>query len=166
MIELIKVEDTRRILPYTTRDVRRILPHGEKWRLLDHVDIVELKTSALQAIGGLTVTEGHCEDHFPSMPIFPAAFSQEMVAQTLAMLFYHQHPEHWGKIPLFREMKNPKWSNLAFPGDRIIATVEITEIKTIKGGRIKMTGKGEASRVSDKLELIFSVEEIVGVSAA
>jgi 3-hydroxymyristoyl/3-hydroxydecanoyl-(acyl carrier protein) dehydratase len=109
------------------------LPHGHPWDLLFDVAILREEGSPPCAEGSLTVTDEHCEGHFPSIPVFPAVMMIEVIAQTIGVLFIYRHRDLVkGKLPVFvkatgfEDFRSPQ--ELVRPGDQLMARVRINHV--------------------------------------
>lgn len=103
-------------------DIERILPHRDRWLLLDRAEVNKEDGSAK---GYLTINEDHCFGHFPGNPIMPGVLRIEFIAQTLGVVGMYGLPEGTGILLIGGERY--KFRAPAKLGDLMIAEVKITK---------------------------------------
>jgi 3-hydroxyacyl-[acyl-carrier-protein] dehydratase len=106
-----------------------LLPHGEGFRFVDHVDACDPGRS-VTARWARTDVGPWVAAHFPGRPIVPGVLQVESLAQAgaLALLADDRHRD---RLPLFGGAEEVRFRRPVTPGEEIVLEVEIEQI----GGR-------------------------------
>jgi 3-hydroxyacyl-[acyl-carrier-protein] dehydratase len=109
-------------------EIESMLPYGKDFIFIDSVEIINSK----RAIGYKTIREDEfwVKDHFPSKPMYPAAFMLESLGQTAGVLMMKttglkDKEENIRAFGGATEIKHMKFYRAIHPHQEIICDVEI-----------------------------------------
>ncbi|MDY4561425.1 MAG: 3-hydroxyacyl-ACP dehydratase FabZ [Peptostreptococcus porci] len=123
-------------------EIKAIIPHRYPFLLIDRVVEMEVGKS-VHAIKSVTATEPWFQGHFPEHNVMPGVLQIEAMAQAGAVSILSME-EHKGKIAFFSGIKEAKFRNSVYPGDRLDIFVEIVKMRKNYGiGKGKILSDGE-----------------------
>ncbi len=112
-------------------EIKAIIPHRDKFLLLD--EIVDLKTKhSATGIKNITPEEYYFKGHFPEKPVVPGVIIIESLAQVGAVIILSDE-QFKGKIAYFTGIKSAKFRKSVLPGDKLILKCEITKLRGVFG---------------------------------
>ena len=115
-----------------------------RYYLIDRISEIEKNVRA-RGIKNVSMTEDFFTEHFPQHPIMPGLLMMEGLVQLSSWLI--SFSTDFKKMGLLQNISAAKYWNLATPGDQLILT---TEIKNVKNDS-EMDFKGEVSRENQKI---------------
>ena len=135
-------------------EILGLLPHRYPFALVDRV-IEHIPGEKAVAIKNITINEPQFQGHFPERPLMPGVLIVESMAQ-VGGLIVTQMPDLPSGLFVFAGIDNVKFRRPVVPGDQLIITCQLLNIKRKRFGKVK----GEA-HVEGKLvcsgELMFSL---------
>ena len=135
-------------------EILGLLPHRYPFALVDRV-IEHIPGEKAVAIKNITINEPQFQGHFPERPLMPGVLIVESMAQ-VGGLIVTQMPDLPSGLFVFAGIDNVKFRRPVIPGDQLIITCQLLNIKRKRFGKVK----GEA-HVEGKLvcsgELMFSL---------
>ena len=135
-------------------EILGLLPHRYPFALVDRV-IEHIPGEKAVAIKNITINEPQFQGHFPDRPLMPGVLIVESMAQ-VGGLIVTQMPDLPSGLFVFAGIDNVKFRRPVIPGDQLIITCQLLNIKRKRFGKVK----GEA-HVEGKLvcsgELMFSL---------
>ena len=135
-------------------EILGLLPHRYPFALVDRV-IEHIPGEKAVAIKNITINEPQFQGHFPERPLMPGVLIVESMAQ-VGGLIVTQMPDLPSGLFVFAGINNVKFRRPVIPGDQLIITCQLLNIKRKRFGKVK----GEA-HVEGKLvcsgELMFSL---------
>ena len=137
------------------KEIKKVIPQREPFLMIDEIEEFVPGEYCL-AYKNISDNEYYFKCHFPEQPIMPGVLIVEALAQAGAFAVLSEE-ENYGKNVLFAGIKNMKFKQIVFPGDKLKL-----EVKRIK--RKGTIGVGEAlATVNDKIvvkgELTFAIVE-------
>jgi 3-hydroxyacyl-[acyl-carrier-protein] dehydratase len=75
------------------------------------------------------VNEPFFQGHFPGNPVMPGVLIVECMAQAAGCLFFASEPDPSAKLMFLTGVDKARFRRPIFPGDQIIATGEIVNVK-------------------------------------
>ncbi len=133
-------------------EIKKILPHRERWLLLDKVLNLDTETATATAIK--TFTEEECRGHFPSHLVVPGYLVAEALAQTGGIIIGLQIAENNNNDKTAENNNNNKKAFLAgsrirfrlpvFPSQEVVLKATLTKKKGgifFFNGRASVDGK-------------------------
>lgn len=139
---------------FNVEDIHRLLPHRYPFSLVDR--IVEY-TPGERAVGikNVTFNEPHFQGHFPGRPIMPGVLIVEAMAQVGGIVLT-QLPDIPVGLFMFAGIDKVRFRRPVVPGDQLIMTVELLNIKRRRFGW--MQGRAEVDgQLAAQGELMFSL---------
>ena len=113
--------------PIEATEIYEILEHRYPLQLVDR--IIELEEGKrCVGIKNLTINELFFQGHFPNMPIMPAVFQLEAMAQLGGYLLKRQ-PAFRHKLGVFTGINKAKFRKPVRPGDQLRMEVEVLRSK-------------------------------------
>jgi 3-hydroxyacyl-[acyl-carrier-protein] dehydratase len=107
-------------------EIQAILPHRYPILLIDRV--VELEPlKRIVAIKNISMSDPVFQGHFPNIPIYPAVYMIEAMAQTGAVLLLREMPDRDNKLVYFAGIDEAKFRKPVVPGDQL--RLELTVLK-------------------------------------
>ena len=135
-------------------EILGLLPHRYPFALVDRV-IEHIPGEKAVAIKNITINEPQFQGHFPERPLMPGVLIVESMAQ-VGGLIVTKMPDLPSGLFVFAGIDNVKFRRPVIPGDQLIITCQLLNIKRKRFGKVK----GEA-HVEGKLvcsgELMFSL---------
>ena len=118
----------------TTEQIQDLLPHRYPFLLVDR--IIEIIPGE-RAIGikNVTVNEPFFQGHFPERPIMPGVLIVEAMAQVGVVVL--QMASQDKKLALFAGMDKVRFRRPVVPGDQLVLTVEVLNIRKNRFGKMK-----------------------------
>lgn len=137
-------------------EIKKVIPQREPFLMIDEIEEYVPGEYCI-AYKNISNDEYYFQGHFPEKPIMPGVLIVEALAQAGAFAVLSEE-ENKGKNVLFAGIKNMKFKQIVFPGDKLKLEVKIIKRK----GTI---GIGEAiATVNEKIvakgELTFAIVEI------
>lgn len=137
-------------------EIKKVIPQREPFLMIDEIEEYVPGEYCI-AYKNISNDEYYLQGHFPEKPIMPGVLIVEALAQAGAFAVLSEE-ENKGKNVLFAGIKNMKFKQIVFPGDKLKLEVKIIKRK----GTI---GIGEAlATVNEKIvakgELTFAIVEI------
>jgi beta-hydroxyacyl-ACP dehydratase FabZ len=120
-------------------EILRLLPHRYPFLLVDR--ILEMSPGAVtigsKVVGlkNVSVNEPFFQGHFPGNPVMPGVLIVECMAQVAGCLFFSKEPVPSAKLMFLTGVDKARFRRPIFPGDQIVVTAEIVNIKL---GLVKM----------------------------
>ena len=138
----------------SSEEILGLLPHRYPFALVDKV-IEHVPGVKAVAIKNVTLNEPQFQGHFPDRPLMPGVLIVESMAQ-VGGIIVTQMPELPKGLFVFAGINNVKFRKPVVPGDQLIISCELLNIKRQRFGKVK----GEV-HVNGKLvcsgELMFSL---------
>ena len=138
----------------STEEILGLLPHRYPFALVDKV-IEHIPGQKAVAVKNITLNEPQFQGHFPNRPLMPGVLIVESMAQ-VGGIIVTKMPDLPRGLFVFAGIDNVKFRRPVVPGDQLIITCELLNIKRKRFGKVK----GEA-HVEGKLvcsgELMFSL---------
>ena len=136
-------------------EIKKVIPQREPFLMIDEIEEYVPGEYCI-AYKNISNDEYYFQGHFPEKPIMPGVLIVEALAQAGAFAVLSEE-ENKGKNVLFAGIKNMKFKQIVFPGDKLKLEVKIIKRK----GTI---GIGEAlATVNEKIvakgELTFAIVE-------
>ena len=138
----------------TVEQIQQLLPHRYPFALVDRIlEYVPLKKAV--GLKNVTFNEPYFPGHIPGKPLMPGVLQIESMAQVGGTILM-QIPELEGKFFAFAGIDKARFRRPVVPGDQLIMTVELLNLKS---NRIaKMQGKGEVEgKLAVQAEMLFSL---------
>ena len=140
----------------SSEEILGLLPHRYPFALVDKV-IEHVPGVKAVAIKNVTLNEPQFQGHFPDRPLMPGVLIVESMAQ-VGGIIVTQMPKLPKGLFVFAGINNVKFRKPVVPGDQLIISCELLNIKRQRFGKVK----GEV-HVNGKLvcsgELMFSLVE-------
>jgi 3-hydroxyacyl-[acyl-carrier-protein] dehydratase len=140
--------------PFGRAGIESIIPHRDPFLLLD--EVLELEPRQRVVARRLVRAEDPWfAGHFPGRPVMPGVLIVEAMAQAGAVAVLVEE-EYRGKIAFFAGIDDCRFKRIVEPGDDLLLTCEITQIR----GPI---GRGKATAhvggaLAARATLTFAVE--------
>ena len=138
----------------SSEEILGLLPHRFPFALIDRV-IEHVPGKKAVALKNVTINEPQFQGHFPERPLMPGVLIVESMAQ-VGGIIVTQMPDLPKGLFVFAGINNVKFRKPVLPGDQLVITCELLNIKRKRFGKVK----GEA-HVDGKLvcsgELMFSL---------
>ena len=138
----------------SSEEILGLLPHRFPFALIDRV-IEYVPGKKAVALKNVTINEPQFQGHFPERPLMPGVLIVESMAQVGGVIVT-QMPDLPKGLFVFAGINNVKFRRPVVPGDQLVITCELLNIKRKRFGKVK----GEA-HVDGKLvcsgELMFSL---------
>ena len=138
----------------SSEEILGLLPHRFPFALIDRV-IEHVPGKKAVALKNVTINEPQFQGHFPERPLMPGVLIVESMAQVGGVIVT-QMPDLPKGLFVFAGINNVKFRKPVVPGDQLVITCELLNIKRQRFGKVK----GEA-HVDGKLvcsgELMFSL---------
>jgi UDP-3-O-[3-hydroxymyristoyl] N-acetylglucosamine deacetylase/3-hydroxyacyl-[acyl-carrier-protein] dehydratase len=115
---------------YGIEDIMKVLAHRYPFLLVDRILEIE-EGKRIVGLKNVTINEPFFQGHFPGHPIMPGVLIIEAMAQVGGVLLMGGTGEHMSdsKVAYFMSLDNVKFRRPVKPGDQIIFTVEIVQIR-------------------------------------
>jgi 3-hydroxyacyl-[acyl-carrier-protein] dehydratase len=138
----------------TAEQIHQLLPHRYPFALVDRI-IEYVPGEKAVGIKNVTYNEPYFPGHIPDRPLMPGVLQIESMAQVGGTILM-QMPELKGKFFAFAGIDKARFRRPIVPGDQLIMTVELLNLK---GKRIaKMQGRGEVEgQLAVQAEMLFSL---------
>ena len=138
----------------SSEEILGLLPHRFPFALIDRV-IEHVPGKKAVALKNVTINEPQFQGHFPDRPLMPGVLIVESMAQVGGVIVT-QMPDLPKGLFVFAGINNVKFRRPVVPGDQLVITCELLNLKRKRFGKVK----GEA-HVDGKLvcsgELMFSL---------
>ena len=141
-------------VPLGREEIEQILPHRDPFLLLD--EVLELEPGhRVVARREVRVDDWWFAGHFPGRPVMPGVLIVEAMAQTgaVAVLLEEQNR---GRIAFFAGIDDCRFKRVVEPGDTLILTCEIDQVRGPVGRGRATAHVGEA--LAARGTLTFAVE--------
>lgn len=113
------------------QDIEKLVPHRYPFLMLDRV--TELKESEyIKGYKNISIGEECFKGHFPGMPIFPGAFTAEVMAQAVCVLFKKSMTDLDASKFFVTNIKL-RFLKPVVPGDRLCVTAKAVKMARIGG---------------------------------
>ena len=137
-------------------DIKKVIPQREPFLMIDEIEEFVPGEHCI-ALKKISDTEDYFKGHFPEKPIMPGVLIVEALAQAGAFAVLSEE-ENKGKNVLFAGIKNVKFKQMVFPGDKLKLEVKIIKRKgTIGIGEALATVDG---KIAVKGELTFAIVDM------
>lgn len=138
----------------TVEQIQQLLPHRYPFALVDRILEYVPREKAV-GLKNVTFNEPYFPGHIPGKPLMPGVLQIESMAQVGGTILM-QIPELEGKFFAFAGIDKARFRRPVVPGDQLIMTVELLNLKS---NRIaKMQGKGEVEgKLAVQAEMLFSL---------
>ncbi len=142
----IKKRNSKRYIPYcdTTvepvfdvNQIKKLLPHRPPFLLVDK--IIEISSTKIIGVKGITVNEPFFMGHFPDEPVMPGVLIVEALAQTGGILVLNTVDEPEKYSTYFLKINNVKFKKKVVPGDTLILKCELSE--PVRRGIVNMNAQ-------------------------
>lgn len=105
------------------------LPHRYPFLLVDRIIEVEPRERVV-GIKNVTINEPFFPGHFPGNPVMPGVLIIEAMAQTGAVLIFHDHDEDMtGKYVYLAGVDKARFRRPVVPGDQLRMELEIESLR-------------------------------------
>ena len=133
------------VAPFGRETIESIIPHREPFLFVD--EVLELEAGR-RIVARLEVRSDFWffAGHFPCRPVMPGVIMVEALAQTGAICALTL-PENAGLLTLFAGIDNVKFKRIVEPGDELVMTVELSEMRG-PVGKAKVIAKVGADRAA------------------
>lgn len=141
-------------IPMDVNKIMSVVPHRYPFLLIDN--IVKIEGPIITTVKNLSCNEEIFQGYYPDYPVLPESIQAEILAQAGAAAVLSR-PENTGKIAYFMSIDKAEYFNPIFPGDQLIAKVEIPETQSRFG-----KGKGIITvdkKVMAEVSLMFAIIE-------
>lgn len=138
----------------TIEAIQRLLPHRYPFLLIDRIIAYEPGRSA-RGIKNVTINEQFFQGHFPQRPIMPGVLIVEAMAQVGGIILT-QLPGAEGQLSLFAGIDGVRFRRPVVPGDQLVITAELLQIKLKRFGKIQTKAEVDGQLVCEG-ELMFSL---------
>ena len=139
----------------TLDQIKEILPHRYPFLFIDKIIEFEPEKKAV-GLKNVTGNEAYFSGHFPGRPIMPGVFIIEAMAQVGGIIIMQMEIAR-GKLAVLSGADNVRFRDMVLPGDQLLITSELVNIRT-KIGKVRST-----ARVGEKLvaeaDILFSLIE-------
>jgi len=139
---------------FTIEAIQKLLPHRYPFLLIDRIIAYEPGRSA-KGIKNVTINEQFFQGHFPQHPIMPGVLIVEAMAQVGGIILT-QLPGAEGQLSLFAGIDGVRFRRPVVPGDQLVITAELLQIKLKKFGKIQTRAEVDGQLVCEG-ELMFSL---------
>jgi 3-hydroxyacyl-[acyl-carrier-protein] dehydratase len=139
---------------FTIEAIQKLLPHRYPFLLIDRIIAYEPGRSA-KGIKNVTINEQFFQGHFPQRPIMPGVLIVEAMAQVGGIILT-QLPGAEGQLSLFAGIDGVRFRRPVVPGDQLVITAELLQIKLKKFGKIQTRAEVDGQLVCEG-ELMFSL---------
>lgn len=139
---------------FTLEDIQKLLPHRYPFLLVDRIIAYEPEKKAV-GIKNVTFNEPFFQGHFPGRPIMPGVLIVEAMAQ-VGGIIVTQLPDCPEGLFMFAGIDKVKFRRPVVPGDRLIMTVELLNVKRRRFGKMHGLAEVDGQRVAEG-ELLFSL---------
>lgn len=110
-------------------EIQAILPHRYPILLIDRV--VELEPlKRIVALKNISMSDPVFQGHFPNIPIYPAVYMIEAMAQTGAVLLLREMPDRDNKLVYFAGIDEAKFRKPVVPGDQLRLELTVLRYRT------------------------------------
>ena len=110
-------------------EIQAILPHRYPILLIDR--IVELEPlKRIVALKNISMSDPVFQGHFPGIPIYPAVYMIEAMAQTGAVLLLREMPDRDNKLVYFAGIDEAKFRKPVVPGDQLRLELTVLRYRT------------------------------------
>ena len=110
-------------------EIQAILPHRYPILLIDR--IVELEPlKRIVALKNISMSDPVFQGHFPNIPIYPAVYMIEAMAQTGAVLLLREMPDRDNKLVYFAGIDEAKFRKPVVPGDQLRLELTVLRYRT------------------------------------
>lgn len=135
-------------------EIFKILPHRYPFLLVDRVlELVDDKRAV--GIKNVTYNEPFFMGHFPEKPIMPGVLIIEALAQIGGIMLLNKR-RHLKITPYFTGIDKVRIRKAVIPGDQILLTAEVLNIRGNQMGKIKATATVNGRLVTEG-ELMFAL---------
>ncbi len=139
---------------FSIEAIQKLLPHRYPFLLIDRIIAYEPGRSA-KGIKNVTINEQFFQGHFPHRPIMPGVLIVEAMAQVGGIILT-QLPGAEGQLSLFAGIDGVRFRRPVVPGDQLVITAELLQIKLKKFGKIQTRAEVDGQLVCEG-ELMFSL---------
>jgi beta-hydroxyacyl-ACP dehydratase FabZ len=141
--------------------ILEILPHRYPFLLLDRILEVEPGKRAV-GLKNVTINEPFFPGHFPGNPVMPGVLIVEAMAQTGAMLLFHDREEELqGKYIYLAGVDGARFRRPVVPGDQLLLELEVLVLR--RGTcRMQATARVDGKKVAEATLLSMLVDREEG----
>ncbi|GAB4238116.1 MAG: 3-hydroxyacyl-ACP dehydratase FabZ [Elainellaceae cyanobacterium] len=149
-----KWDTSDRIVDIPAEQIYQLLPHRYPFALVDRIIAY---TPGQQATGlkNVTINEPFFQGHFPHYPIMPGVLIIEAMAQVGGFVAT-QMPGIEAGLFVFAGINKARFRRPVRPGDQLLITVELIQIKGDRFGKMKADAKVSGQPAAEG-ELLFSI---------
>ena len=119
----------------SSEEILGLLPHRYPFALIDRV-IEHVPGQKAVALKNITINEPQFQGHFPDRPLMPGVLIVESMAQ-VGGIIVTQMPNLPKGLFVFAGINNVKFRKPVVPGDQLIITCELLNIKRQRFGKVK-----------------------------
>ena len=138
----------------SSEDILGLLPHRFPFALIDRV-IEQVPGKKAVALKNITINEPQFQGHFPERPLMPGVLIVEAMAQ-VGGIIVTQMPNLPKGLFVFAGINNVKFRRPVMPGDQLVITCELLNIKRQRFGKVRGEAHVEGNLVCSG-ELLFSL---------
>ena len=138
----------------SSEEILGLLPHRFPFALVDRV-LEHVPGQKAVALKNVTINEPQFQGHFPERPLMPGVLIVESMAQ-VGGIIVTQMPDLPKGLFVFAGINNVKFRRPVVPGDQLIITCELLNIKRKRFGKVKGEAHVDGNLVCSG-ELMFSL---------